>query len=109
MDPVKTVPDEPENFIIDRIDREVMDNYISLNSDKKHLANAKHLNKYTIDRQFKVGDKVMRKVFYHSQGPMINRALCGKFSGPYTVKAVRDFTLILIDDAEDKDNRNQRG
>ena len=104
MDPVKQTSDDPDNFIIDRIDRDVMDKYISFNNDKKHAENSKQLNKNASNRDFKVGDKVMRKIFYHSQGPMINRSLCGKFSGPYTVKAVKDFTVTLIDDAEDKND-----
>ena len=56
------------------------------------------LNKHTIERQFEVGDKVMRKVHTTALAPGVNRTLLGKYKGPYTVKKVNDFSLDLICD-----------
>ena len=100
MDTAKPMPDDPHEYMIQRIDRDVIDRYITLQSDKAFQRNTKHLNKNTIDRDFYLGQKVMRRVHSHALGPKINRSLCGKYCGPYTVWAMSEYCLFLYEDAD---------
>ena len=100
MDTVHPMPENIDEYTIQRIDRNVIDKYITLMSDKAFYLRNKHLNKNTIDRQFHLGQKVMRKVHYHALGPKINRSLMGKFVGPFTVVGMSEYCLFLQEDAE---------
>lgn len=100
MESVEPMPEDPHEYMIQRIRRDVLDRYLMSESDKTFQKNTKHLNKYTIDRQFKLGDKIMRKVHYHSLGPKINRSLMGSFVGPYTVTSMNEYCLYVVDDSD---------
>ena len=98
---VKIDRKDPDSFLMERIDRKIIDDYILFNDRKKISQNQKILNKNTIHRNFLVGDKVMRKVFFHSLGPQINRTLMGMYVGPYTVIKVLEYLLFMLDDSSD--------
>ena len=94
-------PDEqdPDKYLLQRIDRDLLDSYIISHNNSKVQKNQKYLNKHTIYRSFKKGQKVMRRVQYHMLGPMVNRSLKGKFIGPYCILRVFEHTLLMLDEA----------
>ena len=98
IDPLSEIGDNEDFSKLFRNKQSIINDHVQQYDQKSKDKNSKLLNKHTIERQFQVGDKVMRKVHSHSQGPLVNRALLGKYVGPFTVTKVNQFSLDLIED-----------
>ena len=90
---------DPNQYLFKRISRSVIDKHIQFHNDKSITSNSAQLNKHTKARDFQVGDKVFRIRHRHTYQQGINTQLEGRYTGPYTVKTVGQYNLVLIDDA----------
>ena len=93
----------PDQFLLKRIKRKLLDKIIQKQDKKVQDINSRQLNKSAVSRDFKVGDKVKRRRHRHAYQVGVNTQLEGLYTGPYTVKTVLDYNLVLLDDATHKE------